>query len=204
MSNSWKCRTTIINLSLIKNTVQLARWLNAKHYVSNYKPIPIEEFWTFDNSIYPASTSRDFVNMADQRKADHATVSSADEVTRRFKSRTAPIRWISESRFKELQNPVTNVVVSLAIETAKAGFGALIFCSNRKGCETLARLVSRVRGEDISNQVLEQRKEVLAELRSLPIGIDETLGKTVMRGVAFHRMCKLALESKPFLIDCLL
>ena len=178
---------TAVNKRLYQNTEQLARWLNAKHYVSNYKPIPIEEFWTFDNSIYPASTAREFVEIADQSKADHAAVSSADEVTKKFKSRMTPVRWISESRFKELQNPVANVVVSLAIETAKAGFGALIFCSNRKGCETLARLVSRAKVEDISDQVLEQRKEVLAELRSLPIGIDETLARTVMRGVAFHR-----------------
>ena len=155
--------------------------------MSNYKPIPIEEFWTFDNSIYSASTSREFVDMADQSKADNAAASSADEVVRKFKSRMTPNRWVNKSGFKELQNPVTNVVVSLAIETAKAGFGALIFCSNRKGCETLARLVSRARGEDISSQVFEQRKEVLAELRSLPIGIDETLSKTVMKGVAFHR-----------------
>ena len=188
MSKSCTCTITTVNHWLIQNTEQLARWLNAKHYVSNYKPIPIEEFWTFDNSIYPASTSREFVDMADQSKTDHAAVSSTGEVTRKFKSRMTPIRWIRESGFKELQNPVTNAVVSLAIETAKAGFGALIFCSNRKGCETLARLVSRARREDVSNQALEQRKEVLAELRSLPIGIDETLGKTVMRGVAFHRM----------------
>ena len=142
--------------------------------------------------------------MADQSKADHATASSADEVIKKFKSRMTPVRWISKSGFKELQNPVTNVVVSLAVETAKAGFGALIFCSNRKGCETLARLISRARGEDISNQVLEQRQEVLAELRSLPIGIDETLGRTVMMGVAYHRRCKLALKSKLILIDRLL
>ena len=181
-----------------QNTEQLAKWLNAKHYVSKYKPIPIEEFWAFDSSIYPASTSRDFLDIMEQSKGNHTGNLPANELIDKFKSRFTPSGSISIPKSKELQNPVTNLVVSLAVETAKAGCGALVFCSNRKGCERLATLVSRAmpRGDNVPAQTLENRKDVLAELWSLPIGIEETLRRTVMSGVAFHRMSKPALCSK--------
>ena len=112
-----------------------------------------------------------------------------DETIKKFKSHVSPCRWIRKSEVKDLRNPVTNAVVSLAIETARSGYGALIFCSNRKGCETLALLISRAmpHSDDVASGITEQRRDVLSELRSLPIGIEDTLEKTVMKGVAFHR-----------------
>lgn len=119
-----------------------------------------------------------------------ASNAAADKLIKQFKSQTAATGSIQKSDYKDLQAPVTNVVVSLAIETARAGYGALIFCSHRKGCESLATLMSRAMpsSDETPDHVLDNRKDVLAELRSLPIGIEETLGKTVMKGVAFHRM----------------
>lgn len=113
-----------------------------------------------------------------------------DEAIKEFKSQVYSSREIKKSKFQELKNPLTNAVVSLSVETARSGYGALIFCSNRKGCETLALLISRAMplSDDVPDRTMEQRRDILSELRSLPIGIDETLGKTVMRGVAFHRM----------------
>ena len=127
--------------------------------------------------------------MADEIKVGPVGTRQVEEIIPMFQSQVLPNRWIRKSDFKELQNPVTNAVISLAIETAMAGYGALIFCSNRKGCESLATLVSRAMpsGDNILPGALEAREDVLSELRSLPIAIDETLGKTVMRGVAFHR-----------------
>ena len=172
-----------------QNTEQLSQWLNAKHYISKYKPIPIEEYWTIGDSIYPASTSRDFIDLATQINDTASGGVLLDETIKKFKSHVASRRWIRKSEVKDLRNPVTNVVVSLAIETARSGYGALIFCSNRKGCETLALLISRAmpRSDDVAGEIMEQRRDVLSELRSLPIGIEDTLGKTVMKGVAFHR-----------------
>ena len=175
-----------------QNTEQLSQWLNAKHYISMYKPIPIEEYWTIGDSIYPASTSRDFIDLAAQINGGASGGFLLDETIKKFKSQVSSPRWIRKSEVKDLRDPVTNVVVSLAIETARSGYGALIFCSNRRGCETLAMLISRAmpHGNDVAEGIMEQRRDVLSELRSLPIGIEETLGKTVTKGVAFHRKPK--------------
>ena len=83
-----------------------------------------------------------------------------------------------------------NAVVSLAVETAAAGYGALIFCGGRQGCQSMAALISEAMpcGSAVDDGMLDKRKDVIGELRSLPVGLDETLAKTIIRGVAFHRL----------------
>lgn len=82
-----------------------------------------------------------------------------------------------------------NAVVSLAIETVKGGYGALVFCSGRQGCQIDALLISEAMppATEVDMDVLDRRKQVLTELRSLPVGLDSSLEKTIPRGVAFHR-----------------
>ena len=88
----------------------------------------------------------------------------------------------------ELKSSLLNAVVSLADETATAGFGALVFCSGRQSCQNMAALISEaISVESFTDDMLDRRKDVLTELRSLPVGLDATLSKTIIRGVAFHR-----------------
>lgn len=156
----------------------LARWLNAKYYKSQYKPVPVEEFLVCDHKIYPASTSRAFSKVTGQLQL-------AEELPK-----VKPIRIVRPSEYKDLKNPVSNAVVSLAVETVEAGFGALVFCSARQGCQSTAFLVSEAISVNMETaaEVLDQRKNVISELRSLSIGLDELLEKTIIKGVAFHRL----------------
>jgi replicative superfamily II helicase len=82
-----------------------------------------------------------------------------------------------------------NSAVALANETARARYGALIFCSRRAGCESDALLINQVLPElrELADEVLERRKDLLNELRSAPTVIDHILEKAIPRGVAFHR-----------------
>jgi replicative superfamily II helicase len=100
-----------------------------------------------------------------------------------------PARIIQPSPHKELQDPVLNAVVALANETVRAGYGVLIFCSSRSGCESDARMVARVLPDiqDVDPEVAEKREDLLGDLRSLPSGIDPVLADTIPSGVAFHR-----------------
>lgn len=84
---------------------------------------------------------------------------------------------------------MTNSVLALAIETVKAGYGALIFCSSRQACQSMASLVGQAMPILPGNEdeILDKREDVISHLRSLSVGLDETLGITVMQGVAFHR-----------------
>ena len=147
----------------------MATWLGAKYYVSQYKPVPIQEYLVFDYNIFRAPTS---------------------SVSNEFLRTSNPIRRIQNSSNKALKNPLTNAVVSLAIETVRAGFGALIFCSARQWCQVMATLVGEAMPPtpDGSEEIMDRRKEIISELRSLSVGLEETLGKTIVRGVAYHRL----------------
>lgn len=160
---------------MIENTELIAKWLDAKHYISNYKPIPIDEFLVFSNAIYPASASNTLLQDLGCKESIKP-------------SSLAPCRLISESPFKELREPLINAVVALAIETAMAGYGALIFCRSRQRCQKTASLVGRTMPSSVADEVLDKRKEIISELRNLSIAIDEDLAQAVVKGVAFHRM----------------
>ena len=153
-------------------------------------PVPIEEYLVYDRFIYPVSTSSAFLKTASQLNSTQPL------------SRISPTRVIQPSDHNELKHPVSNAVVSLAIETAKVGYGALIFCSSRQGCQSTAALVSEAMlgGLDVEDKVLDRRKDVISELRSLPVGLDETLGKTMIRGVAFHH-AGLTVEERDIVAD---
>lgn len=164
-------------LILYQNIAVLAKWLDAQFYESKYRPVPIEEYIVFENTIYPAATSSAFFKTASQLSLTDPKLS------------TPPSRLILPSNHKELQKPVINAVVSLAIETVRAGYGALVFCSGRQGCQVNALLISEAMppASDANPDVFNRRKQVLTELRSLPVGLDSSLEKTIPRGVAFHR-----------------
>ena len=165
----------IVGMSATLTNIEvLAKWLDAKYYNTKYVPVPIEEYLVYDRSIYPVSTSSAFFKTASQLNSTQLL------------SGVSCIRVIQTSEHNELKNPLTNAVVSLAIETAKAGYGALIFCSGRQGCQSTASLVSEAMPVLSDEKVLDQRKDVIGDLRSLPVGLDDTLDKTVMKGVAFH------------------
>lgn len=158
----------------------LAQWLGAKYYVSNYKPVPVEEYLVYENAIYPAATTRSFYTTATQ-------LESETRMTRQAKP--LPCHTIQPSYSKELANPVTNAVVALACETARAGYGALVFCSSRTGCEFDASLISRAMPDpdEVGPETISKRADLLHDLRNTTTGLDAMLEKTVPRGVAFHR-----------------
>ena len=105
------------------------------------------------------------------------------------------MRQIAASKHNELKKPATNAVISLATETARSGYGALVFCSSRQACQTVATLVSEAMppAQEMGDDVLDRRKEVLSKLRSTPVGLDDGLKNLIIRGVAFHRELPLTL-----------
>ncbi|KAI9825783.1 MAG: hypothetical protein M1826_006885 [Phylliscum demangeonii] len=161
----------------LSNTELLAKWLDAKYYESKFKPIPIEEFLVYENGIYPASVSNALV--ARKRESDEPLPETPPP---------KPSRVVVPSEHLALKTPLVNAVVALAFETVHAGYGALIFCSSRKGCEQDAALVSQVMPaeEELDRSALEARQEVLNDLRNTAVGLDHTLEHTILRGVAFH------------------
>ncbi|RAK82822.1 DNA-directed DNA polymerase theta [Aspergillus costaricaensis CBS 115574] len=172
-------KTQIIGMSAtLSNTEMLAEWMNAAYFVSTYRPIPIDDYLVYENAIYPAATSRQlFQTISKLKSMSNATLMEC----------MPPDRVIRPSTFRELANPMTNSTVALAIDTADAGHGALVFCGSRHICQIQAAVISEAMPAPAENtDELSKRLDLLADLRSLPSGLDPVLEKTLVRGVGFH------------------
>ncbi|PYH50052.1 DEAD/DEAH box helicase [Aspergillus saccharolyticus JOP 1030-1] len=169
----------IIGMSAtLSNTEMLAEWMHAVYYVSTYRPVPIDEYLVFENAIYPAATSRQLFQTISRLKSTP---------TQSLQENMPPQRVVSPSTFRELANAMTNATVALATETASAGYGALVFCGSRQACQSQAAIISEAMplpGDETDE--LSKRLDLVAELRSLPGGLDPVLENTLVKGVGFH------------------
>ncbi|TDZ25904.1 Helicase and polymerase-containing protein TEBICHI [Colletotrichum orbiculare MAFF 240422] len=171
----------IIGMSATMSNIKLlAHWLDAHSYETRYRPVPIEEHLVYEGCIYPASTSSELLKTASKLQSGTQMAQSGLKATRR----------VEVSSHKEFRDPVLNAVVSLASETARAGYGALVFASSRPGCESDARWIARVMPshDELDAETVEKRIDLLAELRSLGTGIDPVLEETIPMGVVFHHV----------------
>lgn len=164
----------MIGLTEQQNTEMLAEWMNAKFFISTYRPIPIDEYLVYENGIYPAATSRQLFQTASKLTA---ATSLYDSIP--------PHRIIEPSTFKQLSNSATNAMVALAVETAAAGFGSLVFCGSRQACQVHAATIGDAMPPPEPEE-LNKRLDLLAELRSLSCGLDPALEKTIAKGTGFH------------------
>lgn len=152
--------------------------MNAKFYISTYRPVPIEEYLVYENAIYPAATSRQLFQ----------TVSKLNNTATSISDTIPPHRMVASSSYRQLSNPMTNSMVALAIDTASAGYGALVFCGSRQGCQIHASAISEAMPPlGVESVELGKRLDLLADLRSLPSGLDPVLETIIVKGVGFHR-----------------
>ncbi|KAM0600120.1 hypothetical protein ACHAPN_000585 [Verticillium nonalfalfae] len=164
----------------LSNIRLLSTWLDGHSYETKYRPVPVEEHLVYESHVYPAATTSELLKTANQLK----------NVSQPTQSEAMAIRHIEPSVHRELKDPVVNSVVALAAETARAGYGALVFAGSRGACETDAKLIARVlpQQEEVEPTVFDKRVGLLAELRSLSTGLDAALEETIPSGVAFHRL----------------
>ncbi|KAK3988063.1 P-loop containing nucleoside triphosphate hydrolase protein [Cladorrhinum sp. PSN332] len=165
---------TLTNIDLLKN------WLQGHSYETHYRPIPIEEHLVYEGNIYAAGTTASLLK----------TVTTLDSRTQAQPTQSVlePLRVIRPSDHNEFKDAVLNAVVALANETARAGYGVLVFSSSRAGAESDAILISRVLPTlaEAPPAIQEKRLNLLNDLRSLATGLDINLEKTIPSGVAFH------------------
>lgn len=168
----------IVGMSATLTNIRLlATWLQGHFYETKYRPIPIQEHLVYDGNIYEVGMTRFLTKTATQANGTQAS-----------QAQSIASGTIAPSEAKELHDAVMNSVVALANETARAGYGVLIFASSRAGCEADSLMVSRVMPTftEMDVDIQEKRTDLLGDLRSLPGGLDPTLEQTIPNGVAFH------------------
>ncbi|ETN63551.1 DNA polymerase theta [Anopheles darlingi] len=159
----------------LPNVELLARWLDADHYHTDYRPIELIEMMKIGNTVYGAAGAADQV--AAIRRLDGTLLG-------------CPITKDPEH------------VTQLTLETLLEGCSVIVFCPSKDWCEqlslTLASTLHTLKKEDpaSTHQALRERlneqldgtkqEEVLLQLRNCPAGLDAVLGKTIRYGIAFH------------------
>ena len=159
----------------IPNLKDIANWLDAQLYVTDFRPVPLYERAAIDGVIY---------NSPDM--SEH----------RRLEIKDFGIKKIAESDDPNL--------IFLAIETLVNNFGSLVFCATKAMCEKLCKsLASNIyefgKGSKPKNQLTDDFKkkivgaldfnkinEVLEQLEKCPAGLDPLIASNLRFGVAFH------------------
>ncbi|KAK3953105.1 hypothetical protein QBC32DRAFT_388704 [Pseudoneurospora amorphoporcata] len=173
---------TLTNIRLLKD------WLGGHSYQTHYRPVPIEEHLVYDGKIYPAATTAGLLKTATQLDTRNATTITTQGLPPSTTSSLQHIRFIHPSPHREFKDTVMNAVVALANETARAGYGVLVFSSSRAGCESDTVVISRVLPSfhEADPLIRERRLDLLNDLRSSSTGLDPKLEQTIPCGVAFH------------------
>ncbi|XP_011556029.3 DNA polymerase theta [Plutella xylostella] len=145
----------------LPNLEVLARWLDAELFVTQFRPIPLDEYCLVGNKYYDK---------------DGNEIKAPQD---------------SESSFGNDQ------VLKICFDTIKDDCSVLIFCMTKARCESLAQNVASsffkigCSGNDMAKIMRNQLKsdsilEVLEQLKSCPVGLDNVLKNTISFGVAYH------------------
>uniref|UniRef100_A0A2K6K1R2 DNA polymerase theta n=1 Tax=Rhinopithecus bieti TaxID=61621 RepID=A0A2K6K1R2_RHIBE len=166
---------TLPNLELV------ASWLNAEHYHTDFRPVPLLESVKVGNSIYDSSMKlvREFEPMLQVKGDEDHVVSLCYETIR--DNHSVLLFCPSKTWCEKLADIIAREFYNLHHQTE-----------------------GLVKPSECPPVILEQKEllEVMDQLRRLPSGLDSVLQKTVPWGVAFHHagesilICKNSEKSK--------
>ncbi|KAM3475734.1 hypothetical protein MY5147_003573 [Beauveria neobassiana] len=141
----------------IPNMDLMAKWLNAHSFETRYRPVPIEEHLVCNGAVFAA---------------DHP-LGLPDTISQLQNGVVKAIRAIAPSSHKELSDPVLNAVVTLAHETASAGYGVLVFAGSRGMTEPARRVIlhnARMGRDFVGPAMLRQMRGRAGRQGKSPIG----------------------------------
>lgn len=159
----------------IPNLSDIARWLDAELFITNYRPIPLFQRLVVDEEVF-------------------------DPLAEDLKN---PIRKLEITKLS-LSGENRNLVYS-ALETLMDGYSVLIFCSTKALCEKISRYIAvnifeygakkkfptNAQVDIISEKLKEQMdfvktQALLDSLKRSSAGMDANLERDARFGVAFH------------------
>ncbi|XP_012160490.1 DNA polymerase theta isoform X2 [Ceratitis capitata] len=171
MSRKYGLQMQIVTMSAtLANVELLKRWLDAELFITDFRPVALQEMIKIGNTIY-------------------------DSKMRPLRDVTQPLQG-EKYPFPAIQND-NDHVAQLCIETLLEGCSVIVFCPSKDWCENLATQLSngiktvmlkedywgkRLRAQ-IKSEAIE---EVKKQLRDIPTGLDAVLEKMITFGCAFH------------------
>lgn len=166
-----KCDCQIIGMSAtLPNVKDLAEWLdNAMLYITNFRPVPLQEYIKVDNNVYSSTSA---VDVEICRQLPDALAQYNETKGNR-----------SDSLLKNVYRKHDDHVSLLCQEIVNEDGQVLVFCPSKLECNKWAKLVSSVVK---NNKRVDERNMLLHTLSRLPSTLDPDLKEVIPHGVAFH------------------
>lgn len=166
----------------------LRKWLRARLFLTNYRPVPLTEYAVFNGTVYSKINNKP--NRAAEAPAGKETDALEDY---ELGSDSCPLqlsRVLPPSNSKE--DP--DRLLPLVSEVTTKGHSVLIFCGTRRNCEVTAAMVAKhleslSQGDNnASNHALTAaRQELISQIEdAMSASLSPGLGETILAGVAWH------------------
>ena len=188
-----KCNIQIVGMSAtLPNLDEIARWLNAQPFRTDYRPIPLTEMININEEIRNVQTNEIIKNLSD---IDIKIREDASPPTNNSKIEQRPAK----------EQPPIHACLTLALETILSSNGVLVFCSSKLECEKQAEKLSSklndlyrykdgpenvVNGRDKLKVIIDGLRlnieEIKAQLSKCSAKLDPSLEQTIKFGVAYH------------------
>ncbi|KAH7644189.1 dna polymerase theta-like protein [Dermatophagoides farinae] len=197
----------IIGMSAtIPNLNDIAKWLDAEFFVTDYRPVPLNEHVVVGNEILKVSTNS--IQPDTQFSSLQSTVVSSglSNNDNNGEIECIPLKTIDCNLLK-LNTAFSQSLIYMAIETLAQGFSTLIFCPTRSMCESMAKSIAsnifsigqkdripqndferNIRNSIHSDQILSYQRSVslINTLKRSSSGFDPNLERVLKFGCAFH------------------
>lgn len=126
----------------IPNLNDIAKWLNAELFITDYRPVPLDEHVVVGNEILKISSNQN-QNLADTQFNSCASTAIASlGGNNRQEVECQPLKTIDLNQLKLSTTTMSHSLIYLAIETLAQGFSTLIFCPTRSMCESMAKTIA--------------------------------------------------------------
>ncbi|XP_041447673.1 LOW QUALITY PROTEIN: DNA polymerase theta [Drosophila obscura] len=166
MSRKNALQIQVITMSAtLANVELLRRWLDAELYITNYRPVALQEMIKVGTKIYDQRL--EFLRDVSRQSEVPCLSNDSDHVAQLC------IETLLEGCSVVVFCPSRDWCESLAVQLATAIHGLI-----KSGTELSRRLRSNLNPEAI--------EDVKQQLRDIPTGLDSTMGKAVTYACAFH------------------
>ncbi|XP_015186066.1 PREDICTED: helicase POLQ-like isoform X2 [Polistes dominula] len=142
----------------IGNLEEVAQFLNAELYTGTFRPIKIQEYVKCQDDMWLIDLHKEEI-LTDMRKVDYSYSKKAIAID---------------------PDKIGGLVMDIVPKDS-----CLIFCSNRKNCENIAILMTKVLFSSLKKHKMEEKEKLLKALTKEE-GLCPILKETIKFGVAYH------------------
>ncbi|XP_043502834.1 helicase POLQ-like isoform X2 [Polistes fuscatus] len=142
----------------IGNLEEVAQFLNAELYTGTFRPIKIQEYVKCQDAMWLIDLHKEEI-LTDMKKVDYSYSKTAIAID---------------------PDKIGGLVMDIVPKDS-----CLIFCSNRKNCENIAILMTKVLFRSLKEHKMEEKQKLLKALTKEE-GLCPILKETIKFGVAYH------------------